>query len=359
MTTQDNQEHNLDDLDNDLDLNEPQFSDEEKAQMAKYDEENGESNEINEDPLSDDHLNDIHVDDEFEKKLTEQEPGAKTDKEKQENENIDSNNPPSDPPNHDESIHVDAGSSGNDGANAQIDEPVIENIPDFTEQFKELDEQRQEAEGNISDTLEKLKDLSEQYDEGSIMQGAYENQKRLLERELSKLEKESEKLDNKKENLENEYNQKVQDYDSKRLESWNKTLIEFMDDPANELIRTNPNITEKFGHILNVMGQSGVFEGLSDKQILMSVRNQLAFTVPDLNKATPYSNKKEDPAQKKPEKPVHTGKDIPKTLAQMQSMETVDHTDPFAYIRKLSGIEYEEAIGKLSEDQLNEYHLSF
>lgn len=96
------------------------------------------------------------------------------------------------------------------------------------------------------------------------------------------------------------------------------------------------------------MGSSGVFEGLNNKQILQSVRNQLSFHVPELRDKpyTPKAAKSKD----KPAKPKHESSNVPASLSQMNVKE-LPADDPFAYIRKLSGVEYEQAISKLSEEQ--------
>ena len=96
------------------------------------------------------------------------------------------------------------------------------------------------------------------------------------------------------------------------------------------------------------MGKSGVFEGLNNKQILQSVRNQLSFHVPEL-RDTPYTPKAAK-TKGKPAKPRHENSNVPASLSQMNVKE-VPADDPFAYIRKLSGVEYEQAISKLSEEQ--------
>ena len=211
----------------------------------------------------------------------------------------------------------------------------------------EAEQRLQESQGNIDDTLNKLRELAEQYDEGEISQGKYDVQKLELERELRRNERQHEKLEGELEQINSEADSKLSAYQDARRNAWRNELIEFLDDPANEVIGSNPHIAEQFDKLLASMGSSGVFEGLNNKQILQSVRNQLSFHVPEL-RDKPYTPKASK--QNKPAKARHENSNVPASLSQMNVKE-VPADDPFAYIRKLSGVEYEQAISKLSEEQ--------
>ena len=229
-------------------------------------------------------------------------------------------------------------------------EPEVEPepLPDYQAQLDEAEQRLQESQGNIDDTLNKLRELAEQYDEGEISQGKYDVQKLELERELRRNERQHEKLEGELEQINSEADSKLSAYQDARRNAWRNELIEFLDDPANEVIGSNPHIAEQFDKLLASMGSSGVFEGLNNKQILQSVRNQLSFHVPELRDKpyTPKAAKTKD----KPAKPKHESSNVPASLSQMNVKE-LPADDPFAYIRKLSGVEYEQAISKLSEEQ--------
>ena len=228
-------------------------------------------------------------------------------------------------------------------------EPEVEPepLPDYQAQLDEAEQRLQESQGNIDDTLNKLRELAEQYDEGEISQGKYDVQKLELERELRRNERQHEKLEGELEQINSEADSKLSAYQDARRNAWRNELIEFLDDPANEVIGSNPHIAEQFDKLLASMGSSGVFEGLNNKQILQSVRNQLSFHVPEL-RDKPYTPKASK--QNKPAKARHENSNVPASLSQMNVKE-VPADDPFAYIRKLSGVEYEQAISKLSEEQ--------
>ena len=221
-----------------------------------------------------------------------------------------------------------------------------EPAPDYDEQLQELEQQKQAAQGEVNDTLDKLQQLAEQFDDGEVSQGKYDIEKLKLERELRRSEKSLDKAEQAHDSLSEVATEKLDEYHTSRRVTWRNDLVGFLEDPANEVIANNQHIAEQFDTLLQSMGQSGVFEGLNNQQILQSVRNQLSFRVPELGK-TAYT-----PAAKaatKPAKPTQKP-NIPASLSQMQTQE-IPADDPFAFIRKLSGVEYEKAISKLSEEQ--------
>ena len=229
-------------------------------------------------------------------------------------------------------------------------DPELENepepAPDYDAQLEELEQQKQAAQGEVDDTLDKLQQLAEQFDDGEVSQGKYDIEKLKLERELRRSEKTLDKAEQAHESLSEVATEKLDEYHTSRRTTWRNDLVGFLEDPANEVIANNQHIAEQFDTLLQSMGQSGVFEGLNNQQILQSVRNQLSFRVPELGK-TAYT-----PAAKaatKPAKPTQKA-NIPASLSQMQTQE-IPADDPFAFIRKLSGVEYEKAISKLSEEQ--------
>lgn len=311
-------------------LNEFEYTDEEKAELAKLDALNENSDELkteaDEEQVSLEDIEkekqqvnqDLEVGDEFLDELLNPEDTAKQE-------------------------------AGEEGRPAEHEEhePEPEPLPDFQAQLDEAEQRLQEAQGNVNDTLDKLRELADQYDEGEISQGKYDVQKLELERELRRNERLYEKAEGELEQVSSEANSKISEYQEASRNAWRNELIEFLDDPANEVISSNPHIAERFDKLMASMGKSGVFEGLDNKQILQSVRNQLSFFVPELREK-PYTPKASK--QNKPAKPRHENSNVPASLSQMNVKE-VPADDPFAYIRKLSGVEYEQAISKLSEEQ--------
>lgn len=222
-----------------------------------------------------------------------------------------------------------------------------EPAPDYDAQLEELEQQKQAAQGEVDDTLDKLQQLAEQFDDGEVSQGKYDIEKLKLERELRRSEKTLDKAEQAHESLSEVATEKLDEYHTSRRTTWRNDLVGFLEDPANEVIANNQHIAEQFDTLLQSMGQSGVFEGLNNQQILQSVRNQLSFRVPELGKTTYAPQAKATTT--KPAKPTQKA-NIPASLSQMQTQE-IPADDPFAFIRKLSGVEYEKAISKLSEEQ--------
>ena len=228
-------------------------------------------------------------------------------------------------------------------------EPDPEPAPDFDEQLEESTQRVQEAQGNIDDTINKIKELGEKYDDGEIGEGRYKTLSFELERELRRHEKVLDKVEQAHEALENEANNQTHAYQETRRNAWRNELVGFLEDPANAVIANNQHVAEQFDALLQSMGQSGVFEGLNNQQVLQSVRNQLSFRVPELSK-TEYAPQA---TKAKPPKPTQKA-DIPASLSQMNAQE-MPADDPFAYIRKLSGVAYEQALSKLTPEQNDAY----
>ena len=324
----------MSDINEENTLNEFEYTEEEKAELAKLDQLNGDSDEIINHPSDlDDGVNidlkttetdqELTIDDKLVDELLKPEPEEKTTPvEKQEPE----------------------------------PEPTVEELeplPNFDEQLEELEQQKQEAQGKVDDTLDQLAALAEKFDDGEISQGKYDVEKLKLERELRRVEKELDKVEQTHENLSSEAETKINAYQDSRRTVWRNDLIDFLQDSANEVIANNQHVAEQFDALLQSMGQSGVFEGLNNQQILQSVRNQLSFRVPELGKTQYNPEVKTDPAKAKPPKPTQKA-NIPASLSQMNAQE-MPADDPFAYIRKLSGVKYEEAISKLSEEQQEKF----
>lgn len=313
---------------NDDTLNEFEYSEEELAELAKLNELNDDSDELTPVPAEEetaivpgDDSEDLELDDDFVNDLltpgdtkTEPEPAKQPDPEPTPELEI---------------------------------EP--EPAPDFDDQLEESNQRVQEAQGNIDDTFSKLKELAEQYDDGEISQGKYDVKRLELERELRRHEAVLDKAEQAHEALEGEANNQLGAYQESRRNVWRNDLVGFLEDPANAVIANNQHVAEQFDALLQSMGQSGVFEGLSNQQVLQSVRNQLSFRVPELSK-TEYAPQA---TKAKPPKPTQKA-DIPASLSQMNAQE-MPADDPFAYIRKLSGVAYEQALSKLTPEQNDAY----
>lgn len=303
-------------------LNEFEYTEEEKAELARLDAANEESDELTDAP--DDVIDpELEVDDGLIDDLL---------------------NPEIDP-----LVPVDETTKPAPAVDPELEVEIEpEPAPDFDAQLEELEQQKQAAQGEVDDTLDKLQQLAEQFDDGEVSQGKYDIEKLKLERELRRSEKTLDKAEQAHDSLSEVATTKVEQYHETRRNAWQNDLIGFLEDPANEVIANNQHIAKQFDTLLQSMAQSGVFEGLNNQQVLQSVRNQLSFRVPELGKTT-YAPQAKATTTTKPAKPTQKP-NIPASLSQMQTQE-IPADDPFAFIRKLSGVEYEKAISKLSEEQ--------
>ncbi|MCE6085915.1 hypothetical protein KR611_14045 [Acinetobacter baumannii] len=336
-------------------LNEFEYTDEEKAEIEKLNKKADSDNE--------DEDNDNELDDDFVEDL------LKNDEEDEEDKTDESNTPPSseDDENQDNDDELDPGTKTDNenevddkenGQNDPLVEDEVEPLPNFDEQLEELDQQRQAAQGKVSDAFSKLEELGEQFDNGEIGQGKYDTQKALLEREIRQYEGEVSKLDAKYEALSNTAAETIDAYNKSQADKFNQELLNFVKKEENNYLMTNPNLAGEFDQLLKAFGNAGVFDGMSNIQIIETVNNTLLVRHPELKTVRPKS--KADPEQKieknaKPPKPKHENPKIPTSLSNIPAVEVNDQTDPFAHIRKLSGIEYEAAIQSLTPKQYQQF----
>lgn len=336
-------------------LNEFQYTEEELAEIAKLDEKADSDNEDEEngDELDEDFVNDLLKDEnEDEENLTDKEAETTTPPASQGNED-ENNDPEIDPGTKTDEV----GNNGQiEGENNQQIVEQADTLPNFDEQLDELDQQRQDAQGKVSDAFSKLEELGEQFDNGEIGQGKYDSQKALLERDIRKYENEVTRLDSQYEALSNTAAETIDTYNKTQAEKFNQELLNFVKKEENNYLMTNPSIAGEFDHLLKTLGASGVFEGMSNLQIIETVNNTVLIRHPELKTVTPKVNQEQKiEKQEKPPKPTHTDPKIPTSLSSIPPVEVNDQTDPFAHIRKLSGIDYEIAIQKLTPQQYQQF----
>lgn len=343
MSDNQNQDDANADLEESTVLNEFELSPEEQAEMAALDAQNEQSNDVHEVGEGDGGsqlFDDIDVNDD-----------PLNPEHGEHNDNAGDNNPKPDAGDggsDDADPSDDAGSDNSDQGNNDQD---FEPPKDYSEAFEELDQQKQEADGKVQDTLDQLNELSAKFDEGEIGQGQYDHQRLMLTRQLGQQEKDVERIQSQHDGLKKQADQEVQDYQEKVTQQWVTGLHSFLDAPENQLIKTNPNVAQKFDQILQGLNTAGLLNGLTQSQVLSTVRTNLAIHYPDLNNAVVAPK-----SQGKPPKPTHENTNVPLSLANQQTLEAPDLTNPFAYIHKLNGIEYEQAIEKLSEEQLEQFY---
>lgn len=232
-------------------------------------------------------------------------------------------------------------------------EVIEDEFPDYTAQLEELQQQQQEAQGKVQDVIDQLSDLAQQFDDGEIGQGKYDVEKQRLDRELRRLDLNADKLAADVENLQSEADSKIAEYQGKAQQAWQSSLVDFLQQPENEIIASNVNVANEFDSIMEKMGKAGLFDGLSHAQILQSIRDRLSMSVNLPSYKVQAKTATDKKPETKPEKPTQTAK-IPPSLTQTSALET-PQDDPFAHIRKLKGIAYEDAIDALSPEQYDKF----
>lgn len=225
----------------------------------------------------------------------------------------------------------------------------IPEVEDYTEQLTELTQQKEDAQGKIDDVLEQLEKLGEDFDNGEIGQGKYEAQKLRLQRDLSQHEAQLSQIAQQHTNLANTSAEQNLSRQEALNQAWARDAKAFIDQPENELLKNNPNMAHAFDQTLSALGQAGQLEGLSNTQVLQTVRAALAIRHPELN-TKPAGQQQE---QKK--KPTHDGFVPPVSLANVPSTDGLDD-NPFAHIDKLDGVAYETAIAKMTPAQRQAYY---
>ncbi len=232
-------------------------------------------------------------------------------------------------------------------------EPVtLPEVEDFSERITELEEKRTETQGKIDDTLDQIDTLAKQFDEGEIGQGQYESQKLRLQRQLSQFERDQDRLEQNYQEINNQSNLQNQARQELINQQWQKDISTFVSQPENDLFKNNPNLAHEFDRTLTALGQAGHFEGMANQQILATVRATLAIKHPELSNQQAKKPADED----KKQKPNHSNSSVPTSLASIPAIDAPEDTDPFAYIHKLRGVAYEEAISKMTPAQYREFY---
>lgn len=226
-------------------------------------------------------------------------------------------------------------------------------IPDYSKEFEEIEQQKQEAKGNIDDVLNKIDELAEQFDSGIIGQGKYDAQRIRLQQELNQYQDSLKSIEQSELTL----NTKAKESQNSLQEQWHKDFNSFASLPENKAIVSNIHIAEYFDETFNRLASSGMFNGISNIQALEQAKALTALKYPEINsfKSVEQDQANNNSGNKQTKKPVHDGANIPVSLSGMQALDTPDQVNPFAYLDKLSGIAHEEAISKLSPAQLDEY----
>lgn len=229
----------------------------------------------------------------------------------------------------------------------------IPEIVDYTPQLESIDSERSTAQTLIDDVLDEIEKLGKDLDNGEIGEGEYNAKHARLNLQLTRHEARLQKLEEQYEQLETISQKALASRQESADQLWRDALHNFVQQPENELFKTNTNLASAFDSTLHALGEAGQLEGLTHEQVLATVRASVAVRHPELNAQQPTSS---DKATKKPPKPNHQSVNIPLSLSSTPSVDDSHDSSPFAYLEKLSGIEYEAAVAKLTPAQAAAYY---
>lgn len=192
--------------------------------------------------------------------------------------------------------------------------------------------------------LAELEDLGKQYDDGDILDGAYNAQKARIERELKRIEvREAELVTKEDEIAARESSDKEQ-----QQQAFDSAVTDFMSRSENSVfVEGSPEfnaLDQQIGAVAAVMPPGTPFDVLLDK-----ARNAVGVYM-DLPAVEQKSKPDDKPAPQK---------DTPDTMPSISSMPSVvpNSTDDnkFAHLDKLSGDKLERALADMTPEQEAEY----
>lgn len=223
--------------------------------------------------------------------------------------------------------------------------------PDFESLVADVEAKIQEKETKAEALLQELEEMATKLDEGELGQGKYDVAKAKIERELRSIDSQINQFQSEKNNI----GQQAQTYQSKAQDDfntrWQGEVNNFLQQPENKIFTTNQQVSDLFDQTLQGMSEANLLAGLSMPQVLEAVRQQVGLRV-QLPKAEAKSKEVVKPQTRKDPK-------IPPSTNQIPATESNgDDGGKFAYIDKLSGMAYEQALAKLAPDQLAEYERS-
>lgn len=248
-----------------------------------------------------------------------------------------------------ESDTTDDSDAGNDVAadNAETDSDgdadTTTQDDDFTQEAVTVAEKRAAIDAEFDAKHAELVELGEKYDNGDLMDGAYNAAKIRIERDLKRIEARESEIVAKEDAIAERETSKQEQFQN----DWGVAVAGFMERPENKVfVEGSPEfvaLDNQIGAIAKSMPPGTPFNVLLDKA-RQAVSNYM--TLPE--------------AEKKVDKPVDkTVKPDPETMPSISSMPAVvpNSTDgnKFAHLDKLDGPALERAIADMSEAQQAEY----
>ena len=246
---------------------------------------------------------------------------------------------------------TDTDNGGADTSNAaDVDIDVTVNHPatdttdtvDIQSQLADFAQRESDIDARFEQNVEALRELANKYTDGEIGEGDYQAEKARLDREARKIEFEEQALLNQKSQV-----QTQADAQQAQIQNdFTSAADAFLDRPENKdvFVAGSPELTaldQQIQILSQTLPPTTTYAELFDKA------RSVVATYMNLPSA---GGEAQQPQKANVPQPT-----IPPNLGQMQAVVNNSVDDKFAHIDKLSGLDYDRALERLSDAELTEY----
>lgn len=256
----------------------------------------------------------------------------------------DTDNPDDNNTDADNVAHVDIDVNVNNAA-ADVDttsNAVDNNQVDIQSQLADFAQRESDIDARFEQNVEALRELANKYTDGEIGEGDYQAEKARLDREARKIEFEEQALLNQKSQV-----QTQADAQQAQIQNdFTSAADAFLDRPENKdvFVAGSPELTaldQQIQILSQTLPPTTTYAELFDKA------RSVVATYMNLPSA---GGEAQQPQKTNVPQPT-----IPPNLGQMQAVVNNSVDDKFAHINKLSGLDYDRALERLSDAELTEY----
>lgn len=219
---------------------------------------------------------------------------------------------------------------------------VDSNQVDIQSQLADFAQRESDIDARFEQNVEALRELANKYTDGEIGEGDYQAEKARLDREARKIEFEEQALLNQKSQV-----QTQADAQQAQIQNdFTSAADAFLDRPENKdvFVAGSPELTaldQQIQILSQTLPPTTTYAELFDK-----ARSVVAT----------YMNLPSSGGEaQQPQKANVPQPTIPPNLGQMQAVVNNSVDDKFAHIDKLSGLDYDRALERLSDAELTEY----
>jgi hypothetical protein len=219
---------------------------------------------------------------------------------------------------------------------------VDSNQVDIQSQLADFAQRESDIDARFEQNVEALRELANKYTDGEIGEGDYQAEKARLDREARKIEFEEQALLNQKSQV-----QTQADAQQAQIQNdFTSAADAFLDRPENKdvFVAGSPELTaldQQIQILSQTLPPTTTYAELFDKA------RSVVATYMNLPSA---GGEAQQPQKANVPQPT-----IPPNLGQMQAVVNNSVDDKFAHIDKLSGLDYDRALERLSDAELTEY----